>query len=170
MHSRHIVETVESTMDTTDLVLCQLLLSNSRLSYRELADRLNLSVTAVHNRIQNLVESGIIRKFTAKLGTGLNAIHVLVFGNSRIYSDRELSTKLQQHGSIYWLAIGGGNFLYVGAYLRNISELESLVSYIKKEAGMLEPMVGLTIVAPLLPIRRLGDRTVYALDLSLIHI
>ncbi|MGQ9597457.1 MAG: winged helix-turn-helix transcriptional regulator [Thermoproteota archaeon] len=29
-------------MDKTDMILCQLLLSNSRLSYRELANRLNL--------------------------------------------------------------------------------------------------------------------------------
>ena len=136
-------------MDKTDIVLSQLLLTNSRLSYRELADTLNLSVTAVHNRIQNLVESGIIRKFTAKLGPALNAIHVLIFGSSRIYPGRELNAKLQQHGSIYWLAIGGGNFLYIGAYLRNISELESLVNYVKKEAGIPEPTVGLTYsVAP----------------------
>jgi DNA-binding Lrp family transcriptional regulator len=58
---------VRSVMDKTDVVLSQLLLVNSRLSYRELADTLNLSVTAVHNRIQNLVESGIIRKFTVPI-------------------------------------------------------------------------------------------------------
>jgi DNA-binding Lrp family transcriptional regulator len=170
MCNSHIFETVESTMDKTDIVLSQLLLANSRLSYRELADMLHLSVTAVHNRIQNLVESGIIRKFTAKLGLALSGIHVLVFGSSRIYPGRELNAKLQQHGSIYWLAIGGGNFLYVGAYLRNISELESLVSYIKKEAGMPEPIVGLTYsVAPLPVVRSAGDSTIYALDYQIIH-
>jgi len=51
-------------MDKTDIILCQMLLGNSRLSYSELADTLNLSVTAVHKRIQDLVESGVIRKFT----------------------------------------------------------------------------------------------------------
>jgi DNA-binding Lrp family transcriptional regulator len=166
----HIIEIAESFMDKTDLVLCQLLLANSRLSYRELADTLDLSVTAVHNRIQNLVESGIIRKFTAKLGPSLNAIHVLIFGSSRIYPGRELNAKLQQHGSIYWLAIGGGNFLYVGAYLRNISELESLVSYIKKEAGMPEPIVGLTYsVAPFPVVRSVDDSIIYALDYQIIR-
>jgi DNA-binding Lrp family transcriptional regulator len=53
-------------LDKTDVILCQLLLANSRLSYRELAEKLDLSVTAIHNRIQSLVEMGIIRKFTAK--------------------------------------------------------------------------------------------------------
>jgi DNA-binding Lrp family transcriptional regulator len=146
-------------------------LADSRLSYRELANILNLSVTAVHNRIQALVESGIIRKFTAKIGViSSNAIHVLIFGNSKINPVRELNAKLQQHGSIYWLAIGGGNFLYVGAYLRNISELESLVSYVKKEAGMPEPAVGLTYSFPPLPaVPSVCDRTLYALDYQIIR-
>ncbi|MCW4046507.1 MAG: winged helix-turn-helix transcriptional regulator [Candidatus Bathyarchaeota archaeon] len=50
---------IEKIMDKTDIVLCQLLLSNSRLSYSELAETLNLSVTAVHKRIQDLTESGM---------------------------------------------------------------------------------------------------------------
>ncbi len=50
------------------MVLIQLLLSNSRLSYAELAEKLNLPVNAVHKRIQLLIETGVIRKFTAKLG------------------------------------------------------------------------------------------------------
>jgi DNA-binding Lrp family transcriptional regulator len=43
-------------MDATDLVLSKLLLSNSRLSYRELADRLGFSVNTVHQRVQALFE------------------------------------------------------------------------------------------------------------------
>jgi DNA-binding Lrp family transcriptional regulator len=67
------------TVDKTDIILCQLLMANSRLSYRELAGKLDLSVTAIHNRIQSLIDLGIIRKFTA--GPSIfahNAIHVLV--------------------------------------------------------------------------------------------
>jgi DNA-binding Lrp family transcriptional regulator len=53
-------------MDKADVILCQLLLMNSRLSYRRLADMLNLSVAAVHSRIQSLIDAGVIRKFTAR--------------------------------------------------------------------------------------------------------
>ena len=64
-------------MDKTDVILCMMLLANSRLSYRELAEKLNLSVTAVHNRIQVLIDMGIIRKFTARPSIfAQNAIHV----------------------------------------------------------------------------------------------
>ena len=48
--------------------LIMLLSANSRLSYAELAEKLNLSVNAVHKRIQLLIETGVIRMFTAKVG------------------------------------------------------------------------------------------------------
>jgi DNA-binding Lrp family transcriptional regulator len=132
-------------VDKTDVILCQLLLANSRLSYRELGEKLNLSVTAVHNRIQSLIQLGIIRKFTAKLSlVAKNGIHVLVFGTSKANSIHGLNPKLEKNGSIYWLAIGGGNVLYIGAYLKGINELDGLVRFIKEAAQMPEPTVGIT--------------------------
>ena len=132
-------------MDKTDVILCQLLLANSRLPYRELAEKLNLSVTAVHNRIQSLIEMGIIRKFNTKISLFTkNGVHVLIFGTSKTNSISGLNPKLEKQGSIYWLAIGGGEFLYIGAYLRHIAELDSLVRFIKEVAVMPEPTVGIT--------------------------
>ena len=122
-----------------------MLLANSRLSYRELAEKLNLSVTAVHNRIQVLIGMGIIRKFTAKPSIFVqNAIHVFCFGSSKSNAIRDLTPKLERQGSIYWLAVGGGNILYVGAYIKNIHDLEPLVSFIKETAEVPEPTVGIT--------------------------
>ncbi len=132
-------------MDKIDVILCQMLLANARLSYRELAEKLNLSITAVHNRIQTLIDMGIIRKFTARPGIFFqNAIHVFTFGSSKSNKISDLKPKLEKNGSIYWLAVGGGNILYVGAYIKNIYELEPLVSFIKETAEMPEPTVGIT--------------------------
>jgi DNA-binding Lrp family transcriptional regulator len=128
-------------------------MANSRLSYRKLAEKLDLSVTAVHNRIQSLIEMGIIRKFTAKPSIyAQNAIHILIYGNST-NSMRELNPKLEKHGSIYWLTIGGGNVLYIGAYLKNIAELELLARFVKEKAEMPEPTVGITF-SPIPPFLR----------------
>ena len=132
-------------MDKTDVILCQLLLTNSRLSYRELAEKLDLSVTAIHNRVQSLIDAGIIRKFTAGLSIfAQNAIHTFIYGTSKTASITTLKQKIENHGSIYWLAVGGGNTLYVGAYIKNLCELEPLVRYVKETAQMPEPTVGLT--------------------------
>jgi DNA-binding Lrp family transcriptional regulator len=131
-------------MDTTDVALIQLLLQNSRLSYGELAEKLGLSVNAVHKRIQALIAEGVIRKFTAKLGfLAAPSVQVFIWSISNLASFQALPDKLKTQGSIYWLAVGGGKYLYIGAYLKSINELESLVSYVKKEAGIPQPTVGI---------------------------
>lgn len=125
--------------------MCQLLLNNSRISYRELAEKLDLSITAVHNRIQALIEMGVIRKFTAGLSIlAQNAIHILIFGSSKTTSISSLKPKLEKHGSIYWLTVAGGNILYIGAYIRNIAELDGLVRFVRENAEMPEPTVAIT--------------------------
>lgn len=64
-------------MDKTDIVLSMLLLANSRISYRELAEKLDLSANAIHKRIQSLIDLGIIRRFTTKVS--LVALQATIF-------------------------------------------------------------------------------------------
>jgi DNA-binding Lrp family transcriptional regulator len=136
-------------MDKIDVILVQLLLVNSRLSYAELAEKLNLSVNAVHKRIQLLIETGVIRKFTAKLGpVAAPQITVFISGGSLLNSIQDLPSKLATHGSIYWLAVGGGKILYVGASLRNINDLAPLVQYVKDVVGIPDPTIGIVAGYP----------------------
>jgi Lrp/AsnC family leucine-responsive transcriptional regulator len=161
-------------MDKTDMNLIMLLVVNSRLSYAELAEKLNLSVNAVHKRIQLLIEAGVIRKFNAKPSLlAVNALVVYIFGTSTLSSFQDLPDKLKTQGSIYWLAMGSGKFLYIGAYLRNVADLEPLVSFVKKNAGLSEPVVG--IMEPWLPwvdqFSKLkpADLVLCGLDYQIIH-
>jgi DNA-binding Lrp family transcriptional regulator len=58
-----------------------MLLSNSRTPYRALAEKLNLSVNAVHKRVQTLIDQGIIREFIARPGfAATGALIALVHG------------------------------------------------------------------------------------------
>ncbi len=92
-----------------------------------------------------MVDAGIIRKFTATLSIlAQGAIHVLIFGVSKTNSINNLKPKLEKQGSIYWLAVAGGNILYVGAYIQHIAELDQLVRFVKENAEIPEPTVGLT--------------------------
>jgi DNA-binding Lrp family transcriptional regulator len=137
-------------MDKTDMNLILLLLQNSRLSYAELADKLNLSVNAVHKRIQQLIETDVIHKFTAKVSLlSSQGLNVYISGTSQLENLTNLPDKLRTHGSIYWLAVGSAKFLYIGALIRNIAELEPLISYIKKEVGIPEPKVGIIQPVPI---------------------
>lgn len=99
-----------------------------------------------------------------------NALHVLIFGDSKATQLNELRAKLEKQGSIYWLAVGGGNYLYIGVYLKDISELESLVNYVKEAAEMPEPNVGLTSIPLNTPIAACEkiDTRLYKLDYEII--
>jgi DNA-binding Lrp family transcriptional regulator len=129
-------------MDEIDIRLCLKLLQNSRIPYSELADCLGLSVPAVHKRIQNLQNLGVIRSFTAKLsGAALRMSTVIVYGTSNSNSMDDLRKTVGKHELTYWVAIAGGNLVYVGAYLKDISQLDSFVSFLKEEASMPNPAV-----------------------------
>jgi DNA-binding Lrp family transcriptional regulator len=78
-------------MDKTDIALSMLLLGDSRLSHRELSEKLGLSINAVHNRIQELKAAGIIPKFTAKISLfALDAVIATIFGVSEDESLRDV--------------------------------------------------------------------------------
>ncbi len=154
------------------MCLLMLLNANSRLSYAELAEKLGLSVNAVHKRIQLLVESGVIRKFTAKLGAMATPfVTVYLSGTSHLASVQGLPEKLATQGSIYWLAVGGGKFLYIGANLRNLNDLEALVNYVKQTAGIVEPTVGIRAMPPpnMWPQLKPADLALCDLDLRIIR-
>jgi len=51
-------------LDETDLEILQLLLSNARRPYREIADAVGLSAPAVSDRVDRLREVGVVDRFT----------------------------------------------------------------------------------------------------------
>lgn len=51
-------------LDETDLEILQLLLSNARRPYSDIADAVGLSAPAVSDRVARLQEMGIVRRFT----------------------------------------------------------------------------------------------------------
>jgi DNA-binding Lrp family transcriptional regulator len=131
-------------MDKTDMSLILLLLQNSRESYAELADKLGLSINAVHKRIQQLIEADVIHKFIARVSLlSSQGLTVYISGTSELESSKDLPDKLRSHGSIFWLALSSAKYVYTGAFIRNISELEPLISYVRQEAGISEPIVGI---------------------------
>ncbi len=145
-------------------MLCQLLLMNSRLSYRELAEKLDLSINAVHKRIKALTEEGIIRTFTAEISQAvLGTVRVLVFGKSDLEVIDGVQEKLRKNDSIYWVLLGGGNYLYVGAYIKDISQLDQYVSFVKNEAKIKDPIVG---IFNALPIQ--ANEALYPLDYQIV--
>ncbi|MDI9875765.1 MULTISPECIES: Lrp/AsnC family transcriptional regulator [Bacteroidota] len=65
-----------ASLDNTDLRILKLLQEDALMTNKEIAAKLNLTTTPVHERIKRLEQDGIIEKYTAilnksKLGKGL---------------------------------------------------------------------------------------------------
>jgi Lrp/AsnC family transcriptional regulator, leucine-responsive regulatory protein len=56
-----------SVIDATDLAILRELQQNSRLTIKELASKVNLSLSPVHERMKNLERNGYIKKYTTIL-------------------------------------------------------------------------------------------------------
>ncbi len=122
-------------MDSTDISLVLMLLGNSRTPYRVLAEKLELSVNAVHRRIQELISSGVIKAFTAKLNIAfLGGASILVTGNCNSGDVSELCESIGSHEYTYWISLAGGNRLYIGAYLPNVNNLDDYLRFLDKNS------------------------------------
>jgi DNA-binding Lrp family transcriptional regulator len=111
----------------------------------------------------------LFRSFTAKARLPVGAIIVEVFGRSEIDSVQTLPEKLGKHGSIYWVALAGGNYVYIGAYLTGIPELESFVDYVKKEVKMPDPKVAIVATDSAQRSPTSQDSQLYPLDYEIIN-
>jgi len=50
-------------LDDKDKIILNILQENYRISYKEISEKVNLAASTIHNRVQNMLKEGIIRKF-----------------------------------------------------------------------------------------------------------
>jgi DNA-binding Lrp family transcriptional regulator len=156
-------------MDEIDIRICTMLLMNSRQPYRELADKLGLSLNAVFKRVQNLIDTGLIVRFSTSINLNYyNGINVWIFG----HTDRDIldinADPPAGDENIYWIARCGGNYVYIGAFLKDMNELDACASMVKKEFKLIDMIVAIYASSdqPLVPgftLSKLDHRIIEAL-------
>ena len=120
-------------------------MANSRTPYKQLADEFHISVNSIHKRVKSLVELGIIKHFKARLGIANfpNISNIVMFGISNVKDKNLLISQLGEDECIYNISRASGNKLYIHAYIRNMNELDSLVTFIRKTGKISELIVGI---------------------------
>jgi DNA-binding Lrp family transcriptional regulator len=73
-------------VDRIDRAILAELARDSRLSIRSIAERVHISRTAAHNRVQNLIATGAVKSFAAQIdrksvGLNVTAIVIVKAGN-----------------------------------------------------------------------------------------
>ncbi len=131
-------------MDEVDRKLLILIGANPRIPYNDLARKLGISRQAVHHRFHALTGMGVIKGTRASISIPyLNAIPVTVFGRSRASSYGGTLDRLGTNDLTRRALVAGGNYVYVVGILREMSELDGYVDFVKAAAEMPEPTVGI---------------------------
>nr|MDT0661302.1 Lrp/AsnC family transcriptional regulator [Micromonospora sp. DSM 115978] len=127
-------------MDAIDLKLLDLLRSNARLSFAELARQVGLSAPAVHERVGKLEAAGVIRGYRADVepeavGLGVTALIGIVEDSGGDTDDVLAAFRaMPEIESCYFMA-GVESFL-LKARVGTIAELEQLILRLNRTAGV----------------------------------
>lgn len=119
-------------MDETDYKIIDFLREDSRETNMEIARRLNVSEGTIRKRIMNLVNSGIIRKFTIETSLSIEGI-VLIELDSRQASNT-LKTLKSLYSDIY--EFSGSIDVAVRISKNTIEELNMEVDKIRDLKGV----------------------------------
>ena len=130
-------------MDEIDLRIILLLMNNSRLTYREISEYLNLSVNAVFKRVQSLIDYRIIEKFVTRIKPyAINAIYTFIFGQSKSQDVNNKIFELGEHDNTWQIMLSSRNYMYIGAMLENIHQLDEYASFVSQTVEMQSPKIG----------------------------
>jgi DNA-binding Lrp family transcriptional regulator len=131
-------------MDESDIKIIMLLILNSRLTYREIANHLDLSLNAIYKRVQNLIDSGVIKRFTAKINPhAIGAVYAFTFGKSQASNIEKVVSELKQNKNTAAIFLTSRNHIYIGSFLNSVHELGKYSSFVTGVAELQSPIVGL---------------------------
>ncbi len=157
-------------MDEIDVAISMILMGNSRIPYREFAEMFNMSVNSIHKRIKSMVNLGIIRKFTTQIsGFYLNFHNIVMFGISKAKNLDNVRQKLGKHENVYCVSQASNKFLYILIWIRNLNELDNLVSFVRQTGEINEITVGLGGVSEFDDLEDVSDISISKLDFLIIN-
>lgn len=123
--------------DKTDEKIIEFLRADSRESFVDIGKKLKLSESAVRRRVKNLVDSGIIKKFTVEIGESNTTSAIVLISVESSMDTSKVSarlTKLEGVKTVY--EITGQYDIAVIIRAPNIIEINSSIDSLRKIPGV----------------------------------
>ncbi len=122
-------------MDEKDRRILNIIIEDSRLSYRRIARKSGLSAATVINRVMRMRTEGIIRKYSAsidydKLGYGMHVFIEVRVSKGRLLDSEEMIAKNPHVYAVY--DVTGGSDTLVMARFKNTKQLDNFVKSLQK--------------------------------------
>ncbi|MBD3172237.1 AsnC family transcriptional regulator [Candidatus Bathyarchaeota archaeon] len=124
-------------LDEIDEKILDLLEENARMTYVEIADLVGLSEGAVRNRIQGLLEDGVIKRFTIEksVNHGVRALTMIAVEPS--IPTYEVSKKVNQLGGVERIYEVTGEYdIVMVSSGNNIESINHVIEDIRKIEGV----------------------------------
>ncbi|MCY8488855.1 Lrp/AsnC family transcriptional regulator [Bacillus atrophaeus] len=118
-------------VDDIDKQILTILHEEGRVSYTDLGKRVGLSRVAVQSRINQLIETGVIEKFTAVINPAKIGIHVSVFFNVEVEPQylEEVALQLEEEPAVTSLYhMTGPSKLHMHGIFANDQEMEEFLT------------------------------------------
>ena len=128
-----------STLDNVDRKIIELLLVDARTSTTALAKSVNLSAPSVSERIQRLLERGVIRRFTididpASLGYGLQALVRIKPLPGKLHVVQQLIQDIPQFSECS--KVTGNDCFIARLHIYTISQLDEILDRLSRAAEL----------------------------------
>jgi Lrp/AsnC family leucine-responsive transcriptional regulator len=124
-------------MDDTDKTIIGILKHDGRATYSEIGKRVGLSEGAVRKRIKALVDSGVIRRFTVKIGLTEGAEAIALLAVDPAFPTSDVSQALKKFSNVETVyEITGQYDIAVTISGLNITEVNECLEEIRRLKGV----------------------------------
>ena len=136
-------------MDNTDLKILKLLQENAQLTFKEIAQQINLSVTPVHDRIKKLEREGIIEKYVTVLnkqlvGTALTVYCNITLDKQTKHNFTEFEQNILLFPEVVECCVISGGFDYLLKVITR--DMDSYNTFYKEKLSVMPPVAHINSV------------------------
>jgi DNA-binding Lrp family transcriptional regulator len=126
-------------MDETDRQILQILKEDGRAGYSDIGKKIGLSEGAVRKRIKTLTDSGIIRKFTTKVGVAEGAEAITLLSTNPSFPTQEVSERIRKIPHVETLYEVTGEYDIVAVISgMSVVEVNECVEKIRRVEGIIK--------------------------------
>ena len=129
----------EMYRDNTDEKILEFLQKDSRESFVEIGKKLKLSESAIRRRVKNMVDNGVIEKFTVQVGEANNTSAIVLVSVDSSIDTSKVSAKLTKLNAVKTVyEITGQYDICVIVSAPNITEINKCIDDLRKIPGVID--------------------------------
>ena len=129
----------EMYRDKTDEKILEFLQKDSRESFVEIGKKLKLSESAIRRRVKNMVDNGVIEKFTVQVGEANNTSAIVLVSVDSSIDTSKVSAKLTKLNAVKTVyEITGQYDICVIVSAPSITEINKCIDDLRKIPGVID--------------------------------